>query len=53
MCTSNSTKEQAQYKVLRYRNEMDEAVTWIDYEFYRDLWLIAKAQLRKYSRTIA
>lgn len=42
-----TTMQMQERKVLRLKVRMDNAVSLVDYEFYRDLWTIAKKVLRK------
>lgn len=42
-----SDLEKAEIKVLRCKNEYENATNMLDSDFYKELWDIAKAQYRK------
>ena len=52
MCTAQTTAEQLQYKVLRLRKQMADAVKESDYDFYRELYSIALMQYRKFKNKV-
>lgn len=53
MSASLNPVEQVQYKLMRYRKLMNEAIPMTKYVFYHELYQIAKEQYRKLKRNMA